>query len=70
MDEEDAKNVARTGIFELMGENDDIKYLTKDVNDQMIENHLDRLEENIMRLAKSVNFSDESFAGNASGVAM
>lgn len=70
MDEEDAQKVARTGIFELMGEDDDIKYLTKEVNDQMIENHLDRLEENIMRLAKSVNFSDESFAGNASGVAM
>ncbi|UED81943.1 phage portal protein [Lysinibacillus sp. CD3-6] len=70
MDEEDAQKVARSGIFELMGENDDIKYLTKEVNDQMIENHLDRLEENIMRLAKSVNFSDESFAGNASGVAM
>ena len=70
MDEEEANKLARTGIFELMGENDDIKYLTKDVNDQMIENHLNRLEENIMRLAKSVNFSDESFAGNASGVAM
>lgn len=70
MDEEDAQKVARTGIFELMGEDDDIKYLTKEVNDQMIENHLNRLEENIMRLAKSVNFSDESFAGNTSGVAM
>ncbi|MGE8004372.1 phage portal protein [Lysinibacillus sp. NPDC093216] len=70
MDEEDAQKVARTGIFELMGEDDDIRYLTKEVNDQMIENHLNRLEENIMRLAKSVNFSDESFAGNASGVAM
>ncbi|MGE7129169.1 phage portal protein [Lysinibacillus xylanilyticus] len=70
MDDDDAEKLARTGIFELMGENDDIKYLTKDVNDQMIENHLNRLEENIMRLAKSVNFSDESFAGNASGVAM
>lgn len=70
MDEEDAQKVARTGIFELMGEDDDIKYLTKEVNDQMIENHLNRLEENIMRLAKSVNFSDEAFAGNTSGVAM
>ena len=70
MDEEDAQKVSRTGIFELMGEDDEISYLTKEVNDQMIENHLDRLEENIMRLAKSVNFSDESFARNVSGVAM
>jgi SPP1 family phage portal protein len=36
----------------------------------MIENHLNRLEENIMRFAKSVNFSDESFGGNITGVAM
>lgn len=70
LDDDGAKNLAKTGIFELQGEDDDIKYLTKDVNDQMIEHHLDRLEENIMRLAKSVNFSDDSFAGNASGVAM
>ncbi|WP_253734824.1 phage portal protein [Lysinibacillus fusiformis] len=36
----------------------------------MIEKHLNRLEANIMRIAKSVNFSDESFAGNSTGVAM
>lgn len=36
----------------------------------MIEKHLNRLEANIMSIAKSVNFSDESFAGNSTGVAM
>lgn len=47
-----------------------MSYLTKDINDAIIENHLDRLEENILRFAKSINFSDESFGGNITGVAM
>ncbi|MGX2958035.1 phage portal protein [Peribacillus sp. JNUCC 23] len=69
-DEETLDNLKKTGIFELFDEKDDVRYLTKDINDQMIENHLDRLEENILRFAKSVNFSDESFGGNITGVAM
>lgn len=69
-DEETLHKLKKTGILELFEENDDVKYLTKDINDQMIENHLDRLEENILRFAKSVNFSDESFGGNVTGVAM
>ncbi|MED4461852.1 phage portal protein [Metabacillus fastidiosus] len=69
-DEDTLKELKKSGIFELFGENDDVRYLTKDINDTMIENHLNRLEDNIMRFAKSVNFADEKFAGNASGIAM
>lgn len=69
-DEESMGEVKKSGIFELLGEHDSVSYLTKDINDTMIENHLNRLEQNILRLAKSVNFSDESFSNNASGVAM
>ena len=69
-DEETLSNLKKNGVFELFGEHDDVKYLTKDINDQMIENHLDRLEENILRFAKSINFTDVSFSGQASGVAM
>lgn len=69
-DEETLDKLKKTGIFELMDEKEDVNYLTKDINDQMIENHLDRLEENIMRFAKSVNFSDETFGTQISGVAM
>lgn len=64
------ESLKKGGIIELLGDNDEVKYLTKDINDTMIENHLNRLEENIMRFAKSVNFSDESFGGNITGVAM
>lgn len=70
LDEEGEKRLKESGFFELLGENDDVRYLTKDINDQLIEHHLDRLEENIMRLAKSVNFSDEAFGGNVTGVAL
>ncbi|MGM0903072.1 MAG: phage portal protein [Bacillota bacterium] len=69
-DEETLEKLKKTGIFELYDEKEDVKYLTKDINDQMIENHLNRLEENILRFAKSVNFSDESFGGQITGVAM
>lgn len=70
LDEEDVEKLNKTGIFELFDEKEDVRYLTKDINNQMIEDHLDRLEQNILRFAKSVNFADEKFAGNASGVAL
>lgn len=69
-DEKTMNEMKKTGVFQLMDEKEDLSYLTKDVNNQMIEDHLNRLEENIMRFAKSVNFSDEKFAGTASGVAL
>lgn len=70
MDEEDEERLKRAGVLQLFDEKDDVKYLTKDINDTMIENHLNRLEENILRFAKSVNFSDESFGTQITGIAM
>jgi SPP1 family phage portal protein len=69
-DEETLAKLKETGMFELYDEKDDVKYLTKDINDLLIEHHLDRLEENILRFSKSVNFSDEAFGGTVTGVAM
>jgi SPP1 family phage portal protein len=56
--------------IELLGEHDSVDYLTKDINDDLIEHHLDRLEKNILRFAKSVDFTDEQFGGNVTGVAL
>lgn len=70
LDEEGERNLHKTGRMELIDKEDDVYYLTKDVNDSLIEHHLDRLEENILRLAKSVNFSDDKFSANASGIAL
>ncbi|WP_100488565.1 phage portal protein [Sporolactobacillus pectinivorans] len=70
LDEEDQQNMKRTGVINLDDETQDVKYLTKDLNDNIIEHHLNRLEENIMRFAKTVNFSDKSFGTTVTGVAM
>lgn len=70
LDEEQKEELKKSGVFQLMDKEEDVSYLTKDVNGELIENHLDRLEQNILRFAKSVNFADEKFSGNASGVAL
>jgi SPP1 family phage portal protein len=69
-DEETLQEMKRSGIIELLDKDDEVNYLTKQINDAMIENHLNRLEENILRFAKSVNFSDEAFGTSVTGVAM
>lgn len=69
VDDEELQEANRRSLLELPDDTS-AEYLTKDVNDTMIENHLDRLEENILRFSKSVNFSDEAFGGNISGIAM
>ena len=68
-DEETMLLAKRTGAFGLP-EGSEMSFLTKNMNDTMIENHLNRLQDYILRFSKSVDFSDEAFAGNQSGVAM
>ncbi|MEH6439362.1 phage portal protein [Bacillus sp. JHAA] len=70
LDDEDMEKLKKNGVFEVFDDNGDVKFLTKEINDAMIENHLNRLEENILRFAKTVNFSDGSFGGTITGVAM
>ena len=57
------------GILEIM-ENGDAKFLTKQIQTDAIENHLDRLERNIYKFSQVPDLSDESFAGNLSGIAI
>lgn len=57
------------GILEVM-ENGDAKFLTKQIQTDAIENHLDRLEKNIYKFSQVPDLSDENFAGNLSGVAI
>ena len=70
LDEEEIQDLKKSGVFELYDDKQDVKYLTKDINDAMIENHLNRLEKNIMRFAKSVNFNSEEFNGNVPVIGM
>lgn len=57
------------GILEIM-ENGDAKFLTKQIQTDAIENHLDRLEKNIYKFSQVPDLSDENFAGNLSGIAI
>lgn len=57
------------GIIEVM-ENGDVKFITKQIQTEAIENHLTRLEQKIYSFSQVPNLSDENFAGNLSGVAI
>lgn len=73
MSAEDIKKMKHAGVLEAWTAGDgkpEARYLTKDVNDTMIENHLNRLNKNIMRFAKSIDLTDEQFANNLSGIAI
>lgn len=70
MDEDSIQQTQRSGAFELWDKDMDVKYLTKDVNNTMIEDHLDRLEKNIMRFSKSVNFNSDEFNGQVPVIGM
>jgi len=69
-DEETNDQMKRHKVIELLEKDDDVSYLTKDINDQLIEHHLERLEKNILKFAKSVDFTDEQFGSAASGVSL
>lgn len=57
------------GILEVM-ENGDVKFVTKQIQTEALENHLNRLEKNIYKFSQVPDLSDENFAGNLSGVAI
>lgn len=63
------KQLKEEGIIEVM-ENGDVKFITKQIQTDALENHLNRLENNIYKFSQVPNLSDENFAGNLSGVAI
>lgn len=68
-DEETMKRAKQTGGFGVDSDQD-IVFLTKNLDSQAIEVHLDRLADNIMRFSDTVNLTDKSFGGNLSGIAI
>lgn len=56
-------------IIEVM-ENGDVKFITKQIQTEALENHLNRLEKNIYKFSQVPDLSDENFAGNLSGIAI
>jgi len=67
-DEETLEYAKRTGAFGLDTDGK-IEFITKDMQDTVVENHLNRIENNIYRFSKTPNFTDEAFAGSQSGEA-
>lgn len=68
-DEDMIENAKQTGGY-YVGEDGEVGFITKSIDDAVVEHHLDRIEANIMRFAKHINFNDDAFGGNLSGVAM
>lgn len=64
IDEETLKEARRTGAFNVP-EGGDMKFITKELNDAAVENHLDRLHSNIYRFSKTPDLSDEAFGGGS-----
>lgn len=64
-----AQKLKDEGIIEVM-DNGDVKFVTKQIQTEALENHLNRLEKNIHKFAQVPDLSDENFAGNLSGVAI
>lgn len=65
----DMDKLRQTGMFEMTRDGK-VEFITKKVDIDSIMSLLDKLETNIIRFSKSVNFKDENFYGNLSGVAI
>jgi SPP1 family phage portal protein len=48
----------------------DVKFVTKEIQSDAIEGHLNLLEDNIYKFSRVPNLDDEDFAGNLSGIAI
>src|SRR5690606_10992717 len=64
IDEETLNEARKTGAFSIP-DGGDIKFITKQLDDDIVEHHLDRLHDNIYRFSKTPDLSDEAFGGGA-----
>lgn len=60
------KEALRTGAYNLP-EGADMAFIEKNINIEAVDSHLNRLEANILRFSKSVNFADKEFTSDISG---
>lgn len=68
--EETLEAAKQTGAFYIPLTDGRVEFIMKNLNDAIIEHHLDRIEANIYRFSATPNMKDISFAGNLTGVAM
>lgn len=60
------KEAQKTGAFNIP-EGGDVGFIEKHLDIAATDSHLDRVEQNILRFAKSVNFADKEFTSDISG---
>lgn len=72
LSEEVLKDMNRTGIIASPGKNpnEDIKFITKEINSDFMEMKLEQLEEKIYDIANQVNFNDTNLGSNTSSLAL
>lgn len=70
INKEEAKELKKTRILELIGENADVEYLNKSLDKNYVEYLRKALKEDIYSVTKVPDLTDEKFAGNQSGVAL
>lgn len=68
-DEDDIKQLNASRVANLPADGR-MEYVTKNLNDTAISNHEKTLKEDILQVAGVPDLSDESFAGNVSGIAL
>lgn len=66
---DDIRQADEDGVL-LLGEGQSAEWLTKVINTEALENHKERLDDDIHRFSKIPNLTDEKFGGNSSGVAL
>lgn len=67
---EDVRELRKNKVISLDGNDSGAEWLIKNLNDTYIENVKSRLQRDIHKFSSVPDMSDESFAGNASGVAI
>ena len=70
LDESESKELKKTRVLQLIGENADAKYLNKTLDKDYVEYLRKALREDIFSITNIPDLTDEKFAGNQSGVAL
>lgn len=65
IDEKTMKEFKKTGGIQVDGEDGDVKFITKDINDTFMENVKKTLVRDIHKFSASIDMADESFSGSA-----
>jgi SPP1 family phage portal protein len=70
LNKDEADELKKSRVLELMGENTDIRYLNKQLDKSYVEYLRNALRQDIFSITNIPDLTDEQFAGNQSGVAI